>query len=264
VLRDENVRSGFLRWVQTRSWLNDPADNQRLGVQLAHAGYESPAAPLIYVCLRYGSAVVLPVLWLLILSLNNRPGSTLTTMGVPLILCTLGLVLPGLLLKRLVASRRRTIEQQFPDALDLMVICVDAGTSLEAAIMRVTREMRRSHPQITREFERVSEELSAGRSRADALHNLANRLEIPSIRGFVSLIVQSQALGASVSQALKTYSTDMRQRRAMAAEEKAMRIPVLMSIPLVTCLLPVIVVATMLPAMIDIIRVVGPALKGPH
>jgi tight adherence protein C len=264
VLREQNVRSGFLSWVQARTSLNDPAERNRLHVRLAHAGFESPAAPIIFVTLRYGLALALPVLWLFGLSLGGRGSSSLTTVSLPLVLCLAALMLPSILLTRRIASRRTTIEQQFPDALDLMVICVDAGTSLEAAIQRVTQEMRRSHPEIAREFGRVSEELGAGRSRADALHNLANRLEIPSVRGFVSLIVQSQALGASVAQALKTYSVEMRHKRAMIAEEKAMRIPVLISIPLVLCFLPVIMVAALLPAAIDIGRVILPALKGGH
>jgi tight adherence protein C len=264
VLRDHRVRSGFLNWVQARTSLSDPAERERLRAELSQAGYVNPAAPMIFVTVRYGLALGLPLLWLSAVSFANPSSSTLLTVTVPLGLCVIGLFLPRFLLRRAIAIRRTTIEQQFPDALDLMVICVDAGGSLESAIQRVTREMRRSHREIAGEFERVSEELSAGRSRSDALHNLARRLEVPSIRGFVSLVVQSQTLGASVSQALKTYSIEMRHRRAMIAEEKAMRIPVLISIPLVVCFLPVIVVATLLPATIDIIRVVGPSLRGAH
>lgn len=265
VLRDERVRSGFLNWVQAKTSLNDPVERRRLGRNLSQAGFESPAAPAIYLTFRYGLALGLPLLWILAsASLGRQSSGGVTTAFLPLMLSISGLFLPGLLLGRRIAGRRTTIEQQFPDALDLMVICIDAGGSLESAFQRVTREMRRSHREIAREFERVSEELGAGRSRADALHNLADRLEIPSIRGFVSLIVQSQTLGASVSQALKTYSVEMRHKRTMIAEEKALRVPVLISIPLVTCFLPVIVVATLLPAVIDIIRVVGPALRGGH
>jgi len=262
VLRETSVRSGFLNWVQRRTSLNDPVERQRLGRDLSQAGFENPAAPAIFLTLRYGLALGLPLLWIFLGVSLGRQASGPTTALLPLFLSLTGLILPGILLGRRISGRRTLIEQQFPDALDLMVICVDAGGSLEAAIQRVTREMRKSHREIAREFERVSEELSAGRSRADALHNLASRLDIPSIRGFVSLIVQSQTLGASVTQALKTYSIDMRHKRAMIAEEKAMRIPVLISIPLVTCFLPVIIVAALLPAVIDIIRVVEPTLRG--
>jgi tight adherence protein C len=264
VLRDERVRSGFLNWVQARTSLNNPVERQRLRAELALAGFENPAAPVMYVALRYALAVALPFFLLVGLALADRPASGMTNLVMPLMLCLLGLMLPGILLRRRIASRRATIEQQFPDALDLMVICIDAGCSLESGILRVSQEMRRSHPQIAREFERVCEELNAGRSRADALHDLARRLEVPAIRGFASLLVQSQTLGASIAQGLKTYAVEMRNTRAMVAEEKAMRIPVLISIPLVVCFLPVIVQAVMLPAIIDIIRVVGPSLRGDY
>jgi tight adherence protein C len=263
VLRNRRVQNRFLNWVQTRTSLSDPAERQKLAGRLAQAGYESPAAPMVYVSLRYGLALGLPLLVILGRSLINAPATAFTTAILPMALCVGSLTLPAALLRRRIANRRTTIEQQFPDALDLIVICMDAGTSLEAAILRVTQEMRRSHPEIAREFERISEELNAGRSRADALHNFANRLDIPSIRGFASLLIQSQALGASISQALKTYAVELRHKRAMIAEEKAMRIPVLISIPLVSCFLPVIVAALMLPAIIDIIRLFG-ALKVHH
>lgn len=261
VLRDQRVRSGFLKWVQARTSLSDPAERQKLAGLLAQAGFETPSAPMIYVSLRYGLALGLPLVAIFGRSLVNAPATVFTTVALPLILCVAGLVGPAALLRRRIGARRTTIEQQFPDALDLIVICMDAGTSLEAAILRVTHEMRRSHPQISREFERVSEELNAGRSRADALHQMADRLDIPSVRAFASLLIQSQALGASISQALKTYAVELRQKRVMIAEEKALRIPVLISIPLVTCFLPVIVQALLLPSIIDVIRVVGPALK---
>jgi tight adherence protein C len=264
VMRDESVRSGFLKWVQSRTSLSDPGERNKLRAQLARAGFESPSAPMVFVSLRYGLALGLPFLLLFANSVAGRQASGFSGVLLPLLLCGLGLMLPGFLLRRKIGSRQTTIEQQFPDALDLMVICVDAGCGLEAAILRVTKEMRHSHAQVAHEFERVSEELKAGRSQADALHNLANRLEIATVRGFVSLIVQSQTLGASIAQGLKTYAVEMRHKRAMTAEEKALRIPVLISIPLVTCFLPVIVQALMLPAIIDIIRVIGPALKGHH
>jgi len=261
VLRDERVRGDFLNWVQARTSISDPAERGKLRARLSQAGFENPSAPIVYVVLRYGLALALPLALILGLALTHRPGSFFTTVMLPLLLCLIGLMLPEVVLKRQIASRQSTIEHQFPDALDLMVICMDAGTSLEGAILRITQEMRRSHREIAREFERVSEELNAGRSQADALHNLANRLEAPAIRGFVSLLVQSQALGASVAQGLKTYAVEMRGRRALLAEEKAMRVPVLISIPLVICFLPVIVQAIMLPSIIDIIRVLTPALK---
>lgn len=264
VMRRTDVRSRFLNWVQATTSLNETKERTKLAAELARAGFESPSAPALYVATRYGLALALPGLLLIGRVLAHKPATGLLSSFMPMMLCLGGLMLPGIWLKRRIASRRTELEQQFPDALDLMVICMDAGLGLEAAVMRVCQDMHLSHPGISREFERVSEELAAGRSRADALHALADRVDTPLIRGFVSLLVQSQALGASIVQGLRTYSTEMRATRALRAEEKAMRIPVLLSIPLITCFLPVIVTALLLPAMIDVIRVLMPALHGVH
>jgi len=108
----------------------------------------------------------------------------------------------------------------------------------------------------------MSDELRAGRSRADALRNLADRADVDAVKSFVALLIQTDSLGTSVGQTLKTYAAEMREHRFLRAEEKAMRIPVLMTIPLVACILPVIVTALLLPPIIDVIRTLVPALKG--
>lgn len=264
LLRHSGVSGSFLRWVQSATSINKPEERERLAAELSKAGFDHPSAPVWYVVARYGLALGLPLLLILTRQLIGRPASGLPAFTLPLALCMIGLLLPRTFVRQRISSRRSTLEQQFPDALDLMVICMDAGLSLEAAILRINREMRRSHPEIAREFARVSEELAAGRSRADTLRAMSERLDIPAIRGFVSLLVQSQTLGASVAQGLKTYANEMRGARAMRAEEKAMRVPVLISIPLVICFLPVIVEALLLPSAIDMIRRVAPALKGIH
>jgi len=138
---------------------------------------------------------------------------------------------------------------------------VEAGLGLDAAFIRVGEEIHESHPRIAKEFGRLAEELRAGRSRAEALRAMADRCDVQGIRSFVALLIQTDVLGASVAQTLRTYSAEMRQTRYLRAEEKAMRIPVLMTIPLVVCILPVIVGALLLPAVLDVIRLLGPALR---
>jgi tight adherence protein C len=143
-----------------------------------------------------------------------------------------------------------------------MVVCVEAGLGLESAFIRVAEDVKESHPRIAEEFDRMSDELRAGRSRADALRNLAARADVDAVKSFVALLIQTDSLGTSVGQTLKTYAAEMREHRFLKAEEKAMRVPVLMTIPLVACILPVIVTALMLPPVIDVIRTMVPALKG--
>src|SRR6185295_2650166 len=127
---------------------------------------------------------------------------------------------------------------------------------------RVGGEVGESHPRICEEFNIVSDELRAGRTRAEALRNLGDRTDVPAIRSFSALLIQTDTLGTSIAQTLRTYSQEMREDRFLKAEEKAMRIPVLMTIPLVACILPVVVAGLLLPPMIDMVRDMVPALQG--
>jgi len=154
------------------------------------------------------------------------------------------------------------IEHQFPDALDLIMVCVEAGLGLEAAFLRVGHETKESHPEISREFGALADELGAGRGRTDALRAMGERLDVEAIKAFVALLVQTEALGVSIAQSLRTYSAEMRETRLLRAEEKALRIPVLMTVPLVACFMPVMIVALLLPPAIDLVRTLLPTLRG--
>ncbi|HSV02901.1 MAG TPA: type II secretion system F family protein, partial [Phenylobacterium sp.] len=193
---------------------------------------------------------------------SSKPLSGFMLIAGALGFCGLGLIAPRALLDNRINARKTQLEQEFPDALDLMVVCVEAGLGLESAFVRVTREVGESHPRISEEFDRVVQELAAGRSRADALRAMADRTDVESVRSFVALLIQTDTLGTSIGQTLRTYSNEMRDHRFLAAEEKAMRIPVLLTIPLVACILPVILTALLLPAGLDMARNLGPALKG--
>jgi tight adherence protein C len=261
VLRSEKVRNPVLAWVQDAS-LNDPKERSKLRVDLFHAGFPSPTAPAWYVVTRFGLAVGLPVLFVLSQKLIAHPVTGLQLVLIPLILCGMALIVPRVFINARAGARRSELEHEFPDALDLMVVCVEAGLALEAAFIRVGEETAESHPRISLEFRIVSQELRAGRTREEALRNLAERTQVDAVKSFVALLIQTDALGVSIAQSLRTYSKEMRQHRMLKAEEKAMRIPVLLTVPLVACILPVIVVSVMLPAMIDAVRHLLPALAG--
>jgi len=158
-------------------------------------------------------------------------------------------------------ERRKTaVINGFPDALDLMLVCTEAGLSLEASFARVGKEVMRLHPLLAELFAAAVLEMRAGRSREDALRRMADRAQIDEIHGFTTLLIQSTNLGSSIGQTLRVYAAEMRESRRMRAEEKAHRLPVLLSIPLVTCMLPVMIGVLMLPAAIRVIRVIIPAL----
>jgi tight adherence protein C len=260
VLRTDAPTNPFLKWVQRAT--SDDKDKDKLARDLRMAGFTHPSASALFVVARFGLAIGLPLGFILLQAVSAKPMT-----GIPLIvfavaLCGLGLIVPRAVVDNRCNARRTQLEQEFPDCLDLMVVCVEAGLGLEAAFIRVASDVAESHPRIGEEFDRMSDELRAGRSRADALRNLADRADVDAVKSFVALLIQTDSLGTSVGQTLKTYAAEMREHRFLRAEEKAMRVPVLMTIPLVVCILPVIVTALMLPPVIDVMRTMVPALKG--
>ncbi|MCM8557957.1 type II secretion system F family protein [Sphingomicrobium sediminis] len=234
--------------------------NEGLRRKMVAAGYDSPSAPRIFNLIRILATFGLPlflVLWVFI------TGSEMGLVGlyfVVVISALFGYVIPGLLLQVKVDRRQEEMVNGFPDALDLMLVCVEAGLGLETAFDRVGMEMMHSHPLLAHQFASVVLEMRAGRSREDALRRLADRAGVDEIRAFSTLLIQSQKLGSSVAATLRVYAAEMREKRRMRAEERAHRLPVLLSMPLVGCMLPVMVGVLMVPAVIRAIRTVIPAL----
>ena len=264
VVKEDQVRQPFLRWVEQFASLNDTKDGQLLTKNLASAGFEHVTAPVFYVIARFSIAIGLPVLFLLSQGLFAKHPNPILMIIIALALCGAGLVTPYFFIQWRGNARRDQAEREFPDALDLMVVCVEAGLGIESAFVRVGGEIKQSHPRIAEEFERVSQEFRAGRGRAEALRAMAERTSVAAVRSFVALLIQTDSLGTSIGQTLRTYATEMRAHRFLNAEEKAMRIPVLMTVPLVACILPVIVVALLLPPVIDVVRTLAPALAHRH
>jgi tight adherence protein C len=262
VVKNETVSNRFLLWVQSATTPTNPNETSKLRRELSQAGFEHPAAPVWYVICRFGLAIGLPLALIFGTFLLGRPLTGLAVIIIPLVLSGLGMITPHLFVSARASGRRQQMENEFPDALDLMVVCVEAGLGLEAAFVRVAGEVGESHPRLAMEFGRLADELSAGRGRADALRHMADRVGVDSVKAFVALLIQSEALGVSIAQSLRTYSAEMRESRFLKAEEKAMRIPVLMTVPIVACFMPVIVAALLLPPAIDVVRTLLPALNG--
>lgn len=262
VVRQQKVKNPLLAWVQSSTSLKDKEDRSKLDKSLRDAGFESPSAPALFFVIRFGLAIIMPFGFLLAQTLSSNPMTGMKLIFGALALCAIALILPQAAVDRMGQARRDKLEREFPDALDLMVVCVEAGLGIEAAFVRVGEEVVHSHPRISQEFEKVSQELRAGRTRGEALRNLGNRTGVSAVTSFATLLIQTDALGTSVGQTLRIYSQEMRETRFLKAEEKAMRIPVLMTVPLVACILPVIITALLLPAIIDVIRTLMPALAG--
>jgi tight adherence protein C len=162
----------------------------------------------------------------------------------------IGYVVPSLYIDRRIKVRKYEHQAGFPDFMDLLVVCADAGLSMEASLDRVGRELSDSYPSLTTNIHMANLEIRAGRTMSDALEHLGDRLGVEEARSFATLIQQSEELGSSVTDALRVYSDDMRHKRLSRAEEKAYSLPAKLAVPMMVCIFPVLFVVILLPVFV--------------
>ena len=172
----------------------------------------------------------------------------------------LGYLIPDIWLTWKVRSRQRRLRRALPDALDLLVICVEAGLGLDQALMKVSQELRITHRELSDEFQLVNLEMRVGKTRIEALHELGRRTGLDDIKSLVAMLVQTERFGTSIAQSLRVYSDDMRIRRRQRAEEMSAKTTVKMVPPLVFFIFPALMVVILGPAVITLIRQLMPAL----
>jgi tight adherence protein C len=236
--------------------------SDRLREKMRAAGFDSPSAPRIYTLIRLVLVIAMPTLFVGLSLLSGNELSYIRLYIFGSIAALAGLYVPALFVQAKGDRRREEIINGFPDSLDLMLVCVEAGLGLEAALDRVGREVITSHPLVAELLTVATLQLRAGASREVALRKMADTARVDEIGSFATLLIQSDKLGTSIGATLRVYANEMRERRRMRAEEKAHRIPVLISIPLVTCMLPVMIGVLMMPAAIRVVRQVLPAMAG--
>jgi tight adherence protein C len=161
-----------------------------------------------------------------------------------------GYIGPSLYIDRRIKQRIMEHRAGFPDFMDLLVVCADAGLSMEAALDRVGRELGDSYPSLTANIHMTNLEIRAGRTMSDALNHLGDRLGLEESRSFATLIQQSEELGSSITEALRVYSDDMRHKRLSRAEEKAYSLPSKLAVPMMVCIFPVLFVVILLPVFV--------------
>jgi tight adherence protein C len=222
--------------------------------QLSFAGFRSAnALPMLY-AIKTGLALA----FLLVVLMSSRWLPQLATnrlLFYAMVAAFIGLVLPNYVLEHLVQRRQKRLRDAFPDALDMLVVCVEAGLGLTAAIQRVADELRLSHPELGAEFALVSAEMRAGVEREAALKGLGVRTGLEDIRGLVSLLVQTLKFGTSVAETLRVYAEEFRDKRMQRAEEQAAKIGTKLIFPLVFCLFPAFFVVAIGPAVLGLISV---------
>lgn len=228
------------------------------------AGYRSPSAPRIYTLARIILLILFPSIFMGVVLTKPVPPSVTTLYVGGVLTALVGLYFPRLWVQARADRRKTDIINGFPDCLDLMLVCIEAGLGLEAAFDRVGREVMRSHPLLAEMLSVVTFELRAGANREDALRAMADRSQVDEIRAFSTLLIQSDRLGSSIGTTLRVYAAEMREKRQMRAEEKAHKLPVIISIPLVVCMLPTMIGVIMLPAVLRVVYVIFPLMNGQH
>ncbi len=220
---------------------------------LQHAGMSSINAPIYY--LFYNNVIrwVLVVFAMLFLvAALQRPESSSTNYAMAILLLFLGVLGPKLYISNTIQKRKKILVRSFPDTLDLMVVCVESGLALDAALSRVCRELGRAHPEITKELNRTRLELALLSDRSQALQNLADRTDLIPFRSLVAALIQTEKFGTSLTDTLRVLSEDYRQTRLSLAEQKAGRLPVMMTIPLICLLLPALLIVILGPPFIKV------------
>jgi len=224
--------------------------------RLHYAGYHDKKYLLLYFAIKIIFIVMPPLLTLILITVIPAFKADWLANGL-LISFAIGFILPSFVLDKKIAKRQKNIQRAFPDALDMLVICSEAGLSLDAAIQRVTVELRFSQPILAEELSLVVAEIQAGVDRKNAMKGLAERTGVKDVRGLMSTLTQCMMFGTSVTEALRVYAEDLRDRRVQAAEETAAKIGAKMIFPLAACLMPAFILIVMAPVFLSLSKVMA-------
>lgn len=234
------------------------ADAKKLARQLMQAGYRSPSAPGVYRVLQMGLMIVLPLALVATWTMLGRP---LNSVLIPALLALgIGFILPRFLLNRMIANRKLKIAWGLADALDLMVITMEAGLGLNAAMLRVCDELKTVHPDISKEFELANLEIRVGRERSEALRNLADRTGVEDLNSLVAMLIQADRFGTSIARAVRVYSDSLRTKRRQRAEQAAQKAAFKLLLPLGALLFPTMFIIILGPALLNISDMLGGGL----
>jgi tight adherence protein C len=230
----------------------DDSNMRRLRRRLVQAGFLNPRAAGFFFIARLVLSICLFIAAYIAAPFSDSGSSTGMSWFVVGISGLVGYMAPSFYVNRRISKRREQHRAGFPDLMDLLVVCTDAGLSMEAALDRIGRELVDSYPSLSANLHMSILELRAGRSLSEVLEHLGDRLGIDEARAFATLLQQSNELGSSLTDALRVYSDDMRHKRLSRAEEKAYSLPAKLAIPLILCVFPALLIVIMLPAFIRV------------
>ncbi len=245
--------------LQKYSNLLEPQDEETytaMRLKLLQAGYRSKGSVRLYHFLQFALGLGGLILGTAYAVLNGALSSESMTMQQQIMYIMapggLGYMAPKYWVNKRQGARQKKIIEGFPDSLDMMLICVEAGQSLDQTILRVARELRAAFPDLADEYEIVAHEMKAGKDRAAVLRDMAERTGVQDISSFVTVLIQSQTFGTSIAESLRVYSEEMRDKRVMRAEETANKIPTKMTLATMTLTLPPLILLLVGPAAYNI------------
>lgn len=216
------------------------------------AGFRDARAIRYFALSRNALVIALPMLFLVVLEISSLPATLPFIAGLILAGGIAGYLLPGLYLSQRISRRAAAVQDALSDLVDLTVICTESGLALDQALARAVREMEHSSPIVAEEFDLAALEIRAGAGRATALRNLAARVQLDDLQKLANLLIQADRFGTSIAEGLRVHSEVMRVKRVQRAEEIAARIPTIIVIPLIFCILPALLMIIMGPAVLRI------------
>ena len=246
------LRHNILAQLGSHLTLPDAEEISRLRFLLAQAGFYDPNAVKTFLAARL-LALLGPLMLILLFWGPLQAGlGAAKTIALAVVVILLGMVGPGLFVRFCKSRRTDQCRKGFPDMMDLLVACIEAGLAMDAALIRVSHEIGQRYPVLKTNLEIMNLELRAGRERNEALMNFAERIELEEAKALAVMLKQAEEMGSSIGKALRTFSDDMRHRRMMTAEEKAMALSAKLTVPLILFIFPTIMVMLLLPAGIRV------------
>jgi tight adherence protein C len=249
---------GLMKQVVNRFKLMKNRPSTSLPMKLARGGFRSKDAPIVYTFCRVAMPVVFGALGAVVLFvLELYRLSDQAKLGITVGAVVLGFMAPDVFLRNAITKRQKALRKQLPDGLDLLVICAEAGLGLDAAFSRVSKEMVKSSPELADEVGLTSIELSFLPERRQALQNLIDRTNMPEIRAVVNTLMQTEKYGTPLAQSLRVLSAEFRNERLLRAEEKAARLPAILTVPMIIFILPALFIVLIGPAILRAIDALG-------
>ena len=255
----------LVQWAQPVSRLSLPREGwegSQLRVRFMNAGWRNASAAPLYFAAKTALAVALPMIGLLAAAGQSGLQDRNIMFALLAVLGAIGYYLPNVVLARKVAQRQRTVFEEFPDVIDLLTVCVEAGLGLDAALMRVADELALRCPVLADELQLMLLELRSGFSKEKALSNLSLRTGVDDVDKFASMLIQADRFGTSLGESLRVLSDMLRTKRRMRAEEQAAKIALKLLFPLIFTIFPSLLLVLLGPAFIQIYRVLLPTMAG--